>query len=36
VTGTRYFAVDARGTIYESSHPISNPIMNSTGIVPIR
>lgn len=36
VTGTRYFAVDARGTIYESNHPISNPIMNSTGIVPIR
>lgn len=35
-TGSRYFAVDGRGTIYESSHPISNPIMNSTGIVPIR
>ncbi len=35
-SGFRYFAVDGRGTIYESAHPISNPIMNSTGIAPIR
>jgi hypothetical protein len=36
VTGVRYFAVDATGTIYQSAHPISNPIMHSTGITPIR
>ena len=35
-TGLRYFAVDGQGTIYESTRPIPNPIMNSTDIVPIR
>lgn len=35
-TGLRYFAVDGRGTIWESLHPISNPITNSTGITPVR
>jgi type II secretory pathway pseudopilin PulG len=36
VTGMRYFAVDARGTIFESRHPIRNPIMDSLDISPIR
>jgi hypothetical protein len=36
VTGVRYFAVDARGTVYESRQPISNPIMDSAGIEPVR
>lgn len=35
-TGLRYFAVDARGTIYQSRQRITNPIMNSPGIEPIR
>jgi type II secretory pathway pseudopilin PulG len=35
-SGVRYFAVDGGGTIFESAHAISNPIMNSTGISPIR
>ncbi len=34
-TGTRYFAIDDRGVLYESTHPISNPIMNSTSVVPV-
>ena len=36
VSGMRYFAVDARGTIVQSMQPISNPIVFSAGIEPIR
>ncbi len=35
-TGIRYFAVDARGAIYQSRQRITNPIMNSPGVEPIR
>jgi type IV pilus assembly protein PilA len=35
-SGVRYFAVDARGAIYESFSPISNPIMDSSAVTPIR
>lgn len=34
--GLRYFAVDSRGTIYESRGPIGNPIMNLPGISVVR
>jgi type IV pilus assembly protein PilA len=36
VTGMRYFAVDGRGAIFESRHPIGNPIINSSEVTPIR
>lgn len=35
-SGLRYFAVDGTGTIYQSMSPIANPIMNSSGVTPIR
>jgi len=35
-TGTRYFATDARGTIFWSRVPIANPIVESRTVVPIR
>jgi type II secretory pathway pseudopilin PulG len=34
--GGRYFATDARGTIWQSSHPISNPIVSSSDVTPVR
>ncbi len=35
-TGTRYFATDARGTIFSSTSPIVNPIVESTTVVPVQ
>jgi type IV pilus assembly protein PilA len=32
-TGTRYFATDTRGTVFQSSAPISNPIPPGTSVV---
>jgi hypothetical protein len=31
-TGTRYFATDTRGIIFQSTHPITNPIAESTAV----
>ena len=31
-TGTRYFATDARGIIFQSTRPIANPIAESTAV----
>jgi Tfp pilus assembly protein PilX len=31
-TGTRYFATDARGIIFQSTSPIANPIAESTAV----
>lgn len=35
-TGTRYFAVDARGAIFESTRPIANPLVAGPSVTPIR
>lgn len=35
-TGIRYFATDARGVIYESTHPIANPIVPSATVTEIK
>jgi type IV pilus assembly protein PilA len=35
-TGSRYFAVDARGVVFFSDSPITNPIADSPGAIPIR
>lgn len=35
-TGARYFATDVRGTIYESTQPIRNPLVPSPSVTPIR
>jgi type II secretory pathway pseudopilin PulG len=35
-SGSRYFATDARGTIWESLQPISNPIVSSSTVTPVR
>lgn len=35
-TGIRYFATDARGTIYESTHPIASPIVPSATVTEIK
>jgi hypothetical protein len=35
-TGSRYFAVDARGTVYASSSPIANPIVPSATVTPLQ
>jgi hypothetical protein len=34
-TGSRYFATDTRGTVFYSSSPITNPIVQSPSVVPI-
>ena len=35
-TGSRYFAVDAQGTVYASSSPIANPIVPSATVTPLQ
>jgi len=35
-SGTRYFAIDARGAIYFSTSPIANPIAPSEKVVPLQ
>jgi type II secretory pathway pseudopilin PulG len=35
-TGTRYFATDATGVVYQSNSPIANPIRPSASVVPMR
>ena len=35
-TGIRYFATDTRGTIFSSTSPIANPIVESATVAPVR
>jgi hypothetical protein len=35
-TGSRYFATDARGTVFSSGSPIDNPIVGSPRVVPVQ
>ena len=35
-SGKRYFATDARGTVYASTSPIANPIVSSATVTPLQ